>query len=262
MAGTPSTRRVALVTGANRGLGLETCRQLAAKNFQVVLTARRENEAREAAEHLGTDHVQLDVNEAKSIERAATVLGERYEQIDVLVNNAGISLGGSGVDVAKRTIAVNLIGAMAVTSAFRPILAEYASIVMVSSGLGELSCLSPARRRDFEDPELSRDGLVALMQEYIQNVEDGTYEAKGWSRSAYNVSKVGLNALTRILARELEGTGTLVNAVCPGWVRTDMGGRAAPRGVTEGARSIVWAATLPKNGVSGGFFRDGLSIPW
>jgi NAD(P)-dependent dehydrogenase (short-subunit alcohol dehydrogenase family) len=262
MAGTPSTRRVALVTGANRGLGLETCRQLAEKDFRVVLTARRENEAREAAEHLGIDHMQLDVTDAQSIERAATALGERYDRIDVLVNNAGVSLGGSDVDVAKRTIAVNLIGAMAVTSAFRPILAEHASVVMVSSGLGELSCLSPERRRDFEDPNLSRHRLVDLMQEYIQNVEDGTYEAKGWSRSAYNVSKVGLNTLTRILARELEGTGILVNAVCPGWVRTDMGGRAAPRGVSEGARSIVWAATLRQNAVSGGFFRDGQRIPW
>ena len=143
------------------------------------MTARRESSARESAEHLGTEHTQLDVTDAESIERAAAALGERYGQIDVLVNNAGISIGGSNADDVKRTIAVNLIGAMAVTGAFRPILSKHASIVMVSSGLGELSCLSPARRREFEDPKLSRNRLVDLMQQFVKNVENGTPRSQG-----------------------------------------------------------------------------------
>lgn len=254
--------RVAVVTGANRGLGLETCRQLAERGLLVVLTARNEVEARQAAAAIGVHSEQLDVTDAATIERAATKLRDRYAQIDVLVNNAGISMSGFSADVVKRTLGVNFFGAMAVTEAFLPALAESASIVMVSSGLGELSCLSPARRKELESPNLARRQLIDLMQELIRNVEDGTYQTKGWPRSAYNVSKAGLNALTRILARELQDRGTLVNAVCPGWVRTDMGGAGAPRTVEEGARGIVWAASLPPAGPSGGFFRDGVPIPW
>jgi carbonyl reductase 1 len=164
--------------------------------------------------------------------------------------------------VARRTIAVNLFGAMSVTDAFRPILSEDASVVMVSSGLGELSCLSAARRTQFEDPRLTRGRLVALMDEFVRDLGDGTYEAKGWPRSAYSVSKAGLNAFTRILAREAGEKRIRVNSVCPGWVRTDMGGRNASRSVGKGAASIVWAAMLGQDGPTGGFFRDGAPIPW
>ena len=97
---------------------------------------------------------------------------------------------------------------------------------------------------------------------FVRDVTDGTYRQAGWPQSAYKVSKASLNALTRILAVELAPRRITVNAVCPGWVRTDMGGRSAPRSVAEGAASIVWAATLAANGPTGGFFRDGKPIPW
>lgn len=172
------------------------------------------------------------------------------------------ALSGFDADRARRTIATNLLGAIAVTDALGPLLEAPASIVMVSSGLGVLAGLSPERRRDFEDPALTRERLVALVEQFVQDVADGTYAAKGWPGSAYRVSKIALNAFTRILARELEGTGIRVNAVCPGWVRTDMGGPEATQSVEEGARGIVWAATLPPQGPSGGFFRDGARVPW
>jgi NAD(P)-dependent dehydrogenase (short-subunit alcohol dehydrogenase family) len=261
MKTTPSGR-VAVVTGGNRGLGLETCRQLASRGFRVVLTARGEQAAQEAAAQIGVDSLQLDVTDQESRARAASELRERYGRIDVLVNNAGIAMKGFDADVARSTIDVNLLGAMAVTDALRPLFSDDASIVMVSSGLGKLSCMPADRKRQFEDPYLSRDRLVELSREFVQDVEDGTYEARGWPGSAYRVSKVGLNAFTRMLAHELQHTGILVNAVCPGWVRTDMGGPSADRDVEEGARSIVWAATLGPGSPSGGFFLDGVAVTW
>lgn len=255
--------RVAVVTGANRGLGLETCRQLAGRGYRVVLTARGQASARNAAEEIGVDHVQLDVTDKQSIARAASEIRERYERVDVLVNNAGVALRGFDESIAKTTIGINVFGPIAVTDALVPLLSEHASVVMVSSGLGDLSCVSAALREQFEDPRLARDRLTDLMQQFIQDVSDGTHAANGWPGSAYNVSKVGLNAFTRLLAREFEATTSLrVNAVCPGWAQTDMGGAGASRSVEEGARSIVWAATLGDEGPSGGFFRDGAAVSW
>jgi NAD(P)-dependent dehydrogenase (short-subunit alcohol dehydrogenase family) len=137
---------------------------------------------------------------------------------------------------------------------------------MVSSGMGEVSCLGASLRERFLRPDLTRPELEALLEEFVAAVERGDYRAQGWPRSAYSVSKVALNALTRVLARGWNAPGRAaaprINAVCPGWVRTDMGGRFASRGVDKGAQGIVWAATLPPDGPTGGFFRDGQAIPW
>lgn len=253
---------IAVVTGGNRGLGLETCRQLAQdKNTRVILAARRATSAQAAAEELGVECITLDLADIESIEGAAKTLRERWGQVDILVNNAAIALDGFDGEVARQTLAVNTWAPLALTEALQPIFSKGASVVMVSSGMGELSCLAPPLRRSFDRPDLTVAALRDLMEKFVLDVESGRYQREGWPRSAYSVSKVGLNALTRILARNLRAHDVAVNAVCPGWVRTDMGGPGASRGVEEGAASIVWAARV-KCPTTGGFFRDGRAIPW
>ncbi len=139
-----------------------------------------------------------------------------------------------------------------------------ARIVMVSSGMGELTSVSPELRHRFEDPALTRDELVSLMESFVRDVAEGTHAKKGWPSSAYRVSKVGLNALTRVLARELHGDPRhiLVNSACPGWVRTRMGGSGAPRSPEKGAETPAWLALLPEGGPTGRFFRDRREIPF
>jgi len=134
---------------------------------------------------------------------------------------------------------------------------------MVSSGMGELSGVSPALGQRLLDPVLTRAALVDLMRSFVSEVQRGRHAEAGWPSSAYRVSKVGLNMLARLLARELAPRRIRVNAVCPGWVRTDMGGPGASRPVDKGAASIVWAATRSgPEAPTGGFFRDGRAIPW
>jgi NAD(P)-dependent dehydrogenase (short-subunit alcohol dehydrogenase family) len=259
--------RVALVTGGNRGLGLETSWQLAEKGLKVFLAARNLEKGREAvaplhAEGLDITLVQLDVTDPDSVVRLADRLRTESDRLDILVNNAGVAFDDVDAHIARQTLEANYFGVVRVTDTILPLLTQPARIVMVSSGLGQLSCLSAGRRRYFLDENLTRAALDNLMRGFIDDVGRGRHGPKGWPASAYRVSKVGVNAFTRIVARELLETGILVNAVCPGWVKTDMGGTDAPRPVEDGARSIVWAALLPDGGPTGGFFRDGRPIPW
>jgi NAD(P)-dependent dehydrogenase (short-subunit alcohol dehydrogenase family) len=230
--------RIALVTGANRGIGFEVCRRLAEKDFVVLLTARDAAKAQKAARKLanvGTvEALLLDVGDASSIKKAANEVARRYGYLDVLVNNAGINYDtwetaeNAEIDgTVVETIRTNLLGSWRACQAFLPLLrkSKAARIVNVSS-------------------------------------ESGSLAHMGAGPPAYQVTKAALNALTRTLAGELRHAHILVNAVCPGWVATDMGGAGAPRSVEEGAAGVVWAATLPQNGPTGGFFRDGKPLPW
>ncbi len=262
-----SERRLAIVTGGNRGIGLEVCRQLADGGVRVILAARDDGAGSDAAAKLARKGVdvtfrQLDVSESKSIAAFTDQVREQEPRIDILVNNAGITLKGFNADVVKQTLAVNFFGAMHLTDALLPLMSPTGRIAMVSSSLGALSCLSSDRQAELLDPGLTRDRLVALVDEFYRDVEQGRYRAQGWPKSAYAVSKVALNALTRILAKELEGSGMLVNAISPGWVRTRMGGRFAARSVAKGADTIVWAATLPPDGPQGAFLHDRKPIQW
>ena len=228
-------QRIAVVTGGNRGIGLEICRQLARLGLKVVLTARIEEKAREAAAGIEGDVVAhpLDVTHPEDVERLVQFLETGLGGVDVLVNNAGVFLdrhfGGLSVplDAVHESLEVNVVGPWALSQAVVPLMKKrrYGRIVNVSSGLGAMS---------------------EMMGGY----------------ASYRVSKLALNGLTRILADELHGTNILVNTMCPGWVQTEMGGEGAPRPVEKGADTAVWLATLPDGGPTGGFFRDRRLIPW
>jgi NAD(P)-dependent dehydrogenase (short-subunit alcohol dehydrogenase family) len=227
--------RVALVSGGNRGIGLDVCRQLAERGVTVVMGSRDAEQGRFAAAKLPDGVVvhQLDVADAESVERLAISVEEEFGRLDILVNNAAISNddGQRGVDAdldrVKEALEANLFGAWRLCELAVPLMRRngYGRIVNVSTGLASL-------------------------------------EDMGGGSPGYRVSKAALNVLTRILASELRGSGILVNAVNPGWVQTDMGGSGATRTVEEGAEALVWAATLPNSGPTGGFFRDRQPVAW
>lgn len=238
------TDRIAVVTGANRGIGQEIARELTARGLQVVATSR-------VPQH---GFATLDVEDRASIDAFART--QAKTGVDILVNNAGASFDGFDAVVAARTLAVNFFGAMHVTDTLLHSMRPGGRVVMVSSGMGKLSQVGPALRARFEDPTLSRGDLVALLESFVRDVAARTHTRHGWPSNAYSVSKVGLNALVRVLARELAGDprGILVNSADPGWVRTRMGGSAAPLSVEDGAKTPVYLALLPAGGPTGGFF--------
>jgi NAD(P)-dependent dehydrogenase (short-subunit alcohol dehydrogenase family) len=258
--------RTALVTGANRGLGLETCRQLAQGGFAVILTARDVAHGRSAAEALAgggldVEFRRLDVTASGDIARVADALRAEGRILDVLVNNAAIALDGFNSEVVHDTLATNFHGAVNVADGLVERIGDGGAIVNVSSGLGELSAYSPQLRARFADKHLTRHQLFALVDEFVGDVAAGRHTHNGWPSSAYRVSKAALNAFTRILAGELAPRRIRVNAVCPGWVRTRMGRASASRSVETGAASIVWAATLADE-TTAGFYRDGRPLAW
>lgn len=258
---------IAVVTGANRGLGLETAQLLARRSYRVWLTGRDSHSAERAAaelqaEGLDVEPAVVDVSDPGTIQAFAQRM-RTEPPIDALVNNAGASLQGFDADVAAKTVDNNYRGAVRVTDALFDRLAPTAAIVMVSSGMGELSNFSSALQRRFSSATLTRAQIEELADEFVTAVARGTHSTAGFPSNAYSVSKALLNAFTRVLARELAGSSRHVNAVCPGWVRTRMGGSSAPRSLVQGASGIVWAATLnPDSAPSGGFFRDGKSLSW
>src|SRR5439155_17751529 len=230
-----SDRPAALVTGANRGLGLETSIQLRAKGFRVVLTSREEKKGTAAVRGLDPDggdvlFHQLDITDRASISAVAKDLPALVPRLDLLVNNAGIGSWGADRRASVRTIETNYFGSRDVTDALLPFMPNGGRVVMVSSGLGELSTLGRELRPQFDDPSLTRPALDSLVSSYLADLEAGETKRAGWP-SAYSVSKVAMNALTRILARELAPRKIRINSVCPGWVRTDMGGPGANRSV-------------------------------
>jgi NAD(P)-dependent dehydrogenase (short-subunit alcohol dehydrogenase family) len=265
MRPTEPDRRTALVTGANRGLGLETSSQLHANGFRVILTSRDEEKGIAATQKLDPKgqevlYHQLDITDRGSLSALAKDFPRLASHLDVLVNNAGVGSWGADRRASVRTIETNYFGSRDVTDALLPLIPDGGRIVMVSSGLGELSYMSRELRPRFADPALTRSALNSLVKSYLAALENGEPKRQGWP-SAYSVSKVAMNSLTRILARELAPQKIRINSVCPGWVRTDMGGPGANRSVQVGARSIVLGATLPDD-PTGGFYRDGKRIPW
>jgi len=235
-----TVRRVAVVTGANRGIGLEICRQLARRGgIRVVLTARNETKGKAATgqlrdEGLEVDFHELDVTSEQSVKTFAGWLEGTCNRCDILVNNAGIAVDPRGSRFLdsrpatyRQTLDTNFFGPLLLTQALLPLMKRdrYGRIVNISSGQGQLADM-------------------------------------GVGTPAYRISKTALNALTCVIAAELTGSGILVNSMCPGWVKTDMGGPGAPRTVQQGADTAIWLATLPDDGPSGGFFRERRPIAW
>jgi NAD(P)-dependent dehydrogenase (short-subunit alcohol dehydrogenase family) len=224
----------ALVTGGNRGIGFEACRQLARVGMSVVLAARDPQRGQEAAQELrdeGLDVIseRLDVANLQSVKDCAQRLAEAGVEVNVLVNNAGVYPTQGVFSVSEETLEmaleVNMLGAFRSCQAFVPTMVQrnYGRVVNVSSGGGSFG--------------------------------------EGLGPAAYAVSKAALNALTVKVAQAVQGD-VKVNAMCPGWVRTDMGGAGAPRSPAEAVDTLVWLATLTEDGPNGGFFRDRKSIPW
>jgi carbonyl reductase 1 len=262
-----TTQRTAIVTGGNRGIGLEVCRGLARAGVQVVLGARELAAGQEAARELAKSGLtvlprKLDITLEEDRSAIAREARDAWGGIEILVNNAAIDLRGFDANVARTTTSVDYFATAILTDELSPIVNSGGTIVMVSSGLGALDGFSEEIRAQFSDPALTRERLDALVSSFVRAVEEGTHERQGWPSSAYGVSKLALNALTRLLAHDLAPRGVRVNSTCPGWVKTRMGGNSAPRTAAEGADTIVWAALLPSGGPSGRWFRDRSEIPW
>src|SRR5258705_4561072 len=231
-------QRIALVTGGNRGIGLEICRQLAKAGIRVLLGSRDSAKGAAAAAELiaaklSVEVTRLDVANDQSIVECMNWIRRDVKRLDILVNNAGIMVGDADdapeeeIRIVRETMQTNVYGPLLLSRLAIPIMKSrrYGRIVNLSSGMGSLTEMGPG---------------------YI----------------AYRMSKAGINVVTRVLAAEVEGMGILVNSADPGWVKTDMGGRGASRTVYKGAETPVWLAPVPEDGPTAGFFLDRKAIPW
>jgi len=239
-------KRIALVTGANKGLGFEIAKKLAARDITVLVGARNQengvqaqNQLRRSA--LDVHFILLDVANAMSIQTAVGRIKDEFRRLDILVNNAGIMIDSKtgitelNLTIFQNTLETNALGPLLLSQACLPLMKanNYGRIVNMSSTLGSLT--------DIASPDSPHAEVQA---------------------PAYRLSKSLLNGITVLLAAEMRGTNILVNSACPGWVRTDLGGTQAPLSPEQGAETPVWLATLPDGGPSGGFFRERQPIPW
>ena len=243
---TTAEKRTALVTGANRGIGLAIARQLAQRDIKVLIGARDQDKGISACKQLQSEgldayFILIDVTRAISIEAAIGKIQNDFRCLDILVNNAGIMIDTqSGIleldrAVFHNTLTTNVFGPLLLAQACIPLMKAngYGRIVNMASILGSLN--------DISNPDSPYDAVLS---------------------PAYRLSKTLLNGITVLLANALRGTNILVNSACPGWVRTDMGGSQAPLTSEQGADTPVWLATLPDGGPTGGFFRERQPIPW
>jgi len=240
------TKKIAFITGANKGLGFEICRRLGQLGMTILVGTRDKKRGLVAVETLKTEGIDahsiiIDVTHEPSVDRAAEFIDQEYQRLDVLVNNAGImenpSLTASTTphDILRDVFETNFFGAVSVTQAMLPLLrkSDAGRIVNISSSLGSLT-------------------LAA----------DPTNPYAEFKVFDYDASKAALNSLTIHLAHELRETPIKVNSACPGWIKTDLGGENAPGTVASGADTPVWLATLPADGPNGGFFNSRLPVPW
>jgi len=262
-------QKIALVTGANKGIGFEIVRALATKltSSVIFLTARNESLGKAAVADLqktGLMNIQfhqLDIIDEKSVIDLMQFIKAKHGGLDILVNNAAVATKGA----FRTIIETNYFGTRTVLKYLLPLIRPEGRVVTVSSARGRPSLLGEKLRSQFLDPTLTKGKLDELMQKFVADVAAGRYCEEGWPHSAYCVSKIAATALTRVVAREQgRQNGVLINAVCPGWVQTDMSahrGRKTPR---EGARTPVLAALLLQadNAPNACFFSDECQVDW
>ena len=243
-----SNKKIALITGANKGIGLETARQLGKKGIIVLLGARDIKKGKTAAEELSKEGIEahpiaIDVSDPESVKKAADRVEQDFGRLDILVNNAGLMADDRGKKVSEQslktwreTFDTNVFGLIATTNAFLPLLrkSDAGRIVNLSSILGSI--------------------------EFHATPGSPVYDAK--DTPAYNVSKSAVNAYTVQLAYELKDTNVKVNAAHPGWVKTDMGGEGAVMEIDDGARTSVALATIGEDGPNGAYLHMGEPLPW
>ncbi|XP_044228959.1 carbonyl reductase [NADPH] 1-like [Thunnus albacares] len=272
--------KVAVVTGSNKGIGLAIVRALC-KQFQgdVYVTARDAGRGEEAVQSLASEGLkamfhQLDINDLNSIITAAAFFKDKYGGVDVLVNNAGIAFKAGDTAPfavqAEVTLKTNFFATRDMLTHFLPIVKAGGRVVNVSSFVGSrtLSQCSPALQQRFRSEDITEEELVGLMQRFVDETKKDEHKQGGWPETAYGVSKTGLTTLSMILARRLSekrpNDQILLNACCPGWVRTDMAGSKASKSPDEGAITPVYLALLPPGATEphGKFVSDKEVQPW
>ncbi|KAL1788176.1 carbonyl reductase [NADPH] 1 [Sigmodon hispidus] len=256
-----SCSRVAVVTGGNKGIGFAITRDLCRKfSGDVLLTARDEARGKAAVQQLQAEGLnprfhQLDINDLQSIRALRDFLRKEYGGLDVLVNNAGIAFKTADPTPfhiqAEVTMKTNFFGTKDICTELLPLIKPQGRVVNVSSmvSLRALKNCSPELQQKFRSETITEEELVGLMNKFVEDTKKGVHEKEGWPNSAYGVTKIGVTVLSRIHARKLreqrKGDKILLNACCPGWVRTDMAGPKATKSPEEGAETPVYLALLP-----------------
>ncbi|XP_044522809.1 carbonyl reductase [NADPH] 1-like [Gracilinanus agilis] len=256
-----SNSRVAVVTGSNKGIGFAIVRDLCQKfSGDVILTSRDTTRGQAALKKLQEEGLnpifhQLDIDDPQSIQTLRDFLKERYGGVDVLVNNAGIAFKVADTTPfpiqAEVTMKTNFFGTKAVSAELLPLVKPQGRVVNVSSmvSLRSLKGCSPELQQKFRSDTITEEELVGLMKKFVEDTKKGVHQKEGWPNSAYGVTKIGVTVLSRIHARQLneqrKGDKILLNACCPGWVRTDMAGPKATKSPEEGAETPVYLALLP-----------------
>ena len=256
-----SVRRIAVVTGGNKGIGYEIVKELCSKFHGIVyLTARDQQRGLDACEKLVAEGCknppkfhQLDIGDVESIDKFRDYVKEKYDGLDVLVNNAGMAYKVKSPapfeEVAENTIKINFTGTLNVCKALFPLLKPHARVVHVSSMAGKLHRIkSESLQAELTRPDLTETELIDLVRQFVEAAKMGDHESKGWPSQGYAVSKLVLNILTTIQARDRpydKDTDVLINSCCPGWCRTDMAGQNATKSAAEGAETPVFLALIP-----------------